>query len=303
MREGSDVDGAFSRLANRDFPHLRAIWGCGPGFNSLYLPPAPGTVCAKMDTRDDAAGGDDVYTEVQVTRYAAGASQCPDGSAPVGGMCGGGGPPSLSPADVHAAAAAAPNPPVTDWQAAFDNAAKLGYAPDLGYTPTVTGPDIVTSTSTLTSTKTITQPDGSTQTLTETSQEVSHLTYSGSQVAMDTRTVTSTQNPDGSTTTTDKPTASEPDICSAFPNLLGCTNLGTPDTTQVPTSTKNITYTAEDVSLPSGCPTPVSLGRFGELSFQSACDNANTMRPFILAVAAFISLGICVAAVSGVRGT
>jgi hypothetical protein len=263
--------------------------------------------CVRFQTWPSGAG-DWVYVEVISYRHGAGQNSCSDGSAPVAGSCppdgtGPTGPPSLSPSDVHAAAAAAPNPAITDWSGAFDNAATLGYAPDMGYTPTVTGPDTITGTSTVTSTKTITQPDGSTQTLTETSQEVSHLTYNGSQVAIDTHVVTSTQNPDGSTTKTDKPAATAPDICAGFPNLLGCTNLGTPETTTVPTSTKSIAYTAEDVSLPSGCPAPVSLGRFGELSFQSACDNANTMRPFILAVAGFVSLGICVAAVSGVRGS
>jgi hypothetical protein len=230
---------------------------------------------------------------------------CPDGSDPTnGGMCGAGtgGPASLNPADVHAAAAAAPNPAtVTDWAATLDNAAAVGYPPDVDPTPQVSGPATVTGTSTVTSTRTITQPNGSTQTLNETSQQVSHLTYTGSQVQIDTHTVTSTQNPDGSTTTTDKPTATAPDVCAGFPNLLGCTQLGTPEAASVPTSTKTIAFTPEAVNLPSSCPPDISLGKYGTLSFSSACSNAATMRPLVLAVGAFLALSICVGAVAGVR--
>lgn len=269
-----------------------------------YCGQTPTMSCLRGGNRD--AEGNYVYGVPQwtTTVYKSdGHTQiCPDGMLAAGGVCAGaGGPPSLSPADVHAAAASAPNPALSDWQGALDNAATLGYAPELDPSPQVSGPSTVTSASTVTGTTTITQPGGATQTLTETQHQVAHLTYSGSQVRVDARTVTQTQNVDGSTTTTDKPTATAPDACVGFPGILGCTQLGTPEAASVPTSSKSIVFTPEAIDLPSTCPADISLGKYGSFSFATACSNAASIRPLVVAVGAFSALMICVGAVAGVK--
>jgi hypothetical protein len=280
-------------------------YGSGTGYSGFAVYPGPDPLTYHLSWYD--SGGN--YVDFSIARQVnAGDRACPDGAASVNGQCAGGtppaptGPPSLSPSDVHAAAAAAPMPAaVTDWAATLDNAAAVGYPPDVPADPVVSGPSSVVGTSTVTSTSTITKPDGTTQVLTQSQHEESKLTYNGSQVQVQTHTVTTAQNPDGSTTKTEKPVATAPDACAGFPGILGCTQLGTPEAASVPTSSKSVAFTAESISLPSACPASIGVGRFGTLSFQPACDAAGYMRPLILAGSAITALMICVAAVAGVK--
>nr|DAH82801.1 MAG TPA: attachment protein [Inoviridae sp.] len=260
--------------------------------------PAGWTACIVL-----TSGGAPVATLVYNYWLVGNAGRCPDGSRNEK-LCPGELQPGPAPtaAQVAQNAAAAPMPAtITDWEDALDKAAAIGYPVDLPDTAIVTGPATATGPETVTSTQTITDANGQTKTLTETAKQVAHLTYSGDQVIVKTETVTSTQNPDGSTTQTTKSDSPSPDVCSLLPNVLGCTQLGTPEAASMPTASKAIAYTAESVSLPTGCPAPISMGRFGSLSFQPACDSAGYMKPLILAGSAITALMICAAAVAGVK--
>lgn len=237
------------------------------------------------------------------TYYTAPKNVCPDGStAPASGECVG--PPvPVDPSKAKQKAATSPTPPsVADWAPVVDAMGELGYAPPPDEGVTVSGTSRVDGTPVV-STETLTDAAGQAQTVTTTKTPHVYLDYAGDQVSFRTEVSTTTTNPDGSTKTTTNSVGSNTsdNPCFGLGSILGCTQLGTPEAASVPTTTKQITYSAEDVSLPSGCPAPVSMGRFGSLSFQPACDSAGYMRPLILAGAAISALLICVYAVAGVK--
>lgn len=237
--------------------------------------------------------------------YANPQQRCPDGSPlPQGAsMCPDGAPAPADPATARDAATRAPMPAtVSDWAPVVDAMATLGYAPQPDEGVTVSGATQVTG-QPVTSTETITDAQGHAQTVTTTEAPVTHIDYNGDEVSFRTEVNKTTTNPDGSTNTSTKPvgTTTSDSPCFGLASVLGCTQLGTPEAASMPTASKSITFTAESVSLPSGCPAPISLGRYGEISFSTACSNATTMRPFVLAFAAFSALMICVYAVAGVK--
>lgn len=111
-----------------------------------------------------------------------------------------------------------------------------------------------------------------------------------------TTTTTTTNGGTGETKTTTEQKDPE-DACKANPDRVGCKTLGTPANETIPTDTKNVTYTAEDLGLGSGsCPGPVSFStRAGthNISYAGACNFVETyMRPVALLIGALMALFI-----------
>lgn len=162
---------------------------------------------------------------------------------------------------------------------------------------TVTGP--ATSPGT-TKTETSANPDGSTKTITTTTTH--HHTYAGDVITTTNNTTINITNngTQGNDTTEEKveEPVEEKNPCEVNPDTLGCTELGEIPKDEIPKTTKNVTYTEEDVGLGSGaCPPGVNLGPGRVLSFGPICEKLLLARPMILAMAAFTALLI----VMGVR--
>lgn len=114
-------------------------------------------------------------------------------------------------------------------------------------------------------------------------------------------TVTETTAPDGTkqtqTETSDK--TPEKTNCELYPESIGCMKLGEPGETKIPESKKNIDISPEGISLPSGCPSDLALPGGRVVSYASACDAAQKMRPLVIAAGVFSALLIAVAAIRG----
>jgi len=87
------------------------------------------------------------------------------------------------------------------------------------------------------------------------------------------------------------------DPCEIDPERLGCIKLGEAPSDEVPKSTQNVTFSAESVDLPSGCPAPLDIGHGRSLSYASACEAAETARPFVVALASLSALLLVAATV------
>lgn len=86
--------------------------------------------------------------------------------------------------------------------------------------------------------------------------------------------------------------------CDLNPGSLGCIGLGEVPTDQVPKSSKALSWESSVLGLPVGC--PADWRAAGLLfSYQSTCDTALKMKPFILAGAAFAALMIVLATLRG----
>lgn len=113
-----------------------------------------------------------------------------------------------------------------------------------------------------------------------------------------TTTSTTTNNGSGTETTTTETEEKPPeDPCAKFPDRVGCKNLGTPEAGTIPTDSKTVSYTAEDLGLGSGsCPPPVSFSTVAGthyISYQGACDFVETyMKPVALLIGALMALFI-----------
>jgi hypothetical protein len=233
--------------------------------------------------------------------HASAGSVCPDGFAVSSGHCSGAAGGAVSIADAKAASASQPLPPSQySLPSIFDSMDTLGYAPALSDSVAVTGPAQVVGTGVV-STTVQTSPSGATSTVTEMVSPVSKLAYSGNTVTVTDGVIKTVNNPDGSTSVTRTDSSPNTGPCLGLAGALGCTQLGTPEAASVPTASRAVSFAAESINLPSACPSPISMGKFGELSFESACTNAGYMRPLILAGAAFIALMICVSAVAGAK--
>jgi hypothetical protein len=208
-------------------------------------------------------------------------------------------PPSLNDGFIDGAAGSAPWPS-GDLLPMLDAADALGVPIPLGDAVSLSGPESLQSSPVQRAVYT-TNAAGNTQTVTETQAIHSNLAYSGNTVTeSSTLNTTKTNAQTGETTTEQVNLAVKPDMCKGL-SILACIELGAIPGDAVPKSTKSIEYQAESISLPSGCPADIQVGRFGSLSFSSACSAAGSMRPLIIAGAAFIALMICVTAVAGVR--
>jgi hypothetical protein len=154
-----------------------------------------------------------------------------------------------------------------------------------------------------TSTTVDTGSDGSQQTTTTTSTPTYHYDYAGNKVTQTTTETTTTTKSDGSSsTTTSSPggnssgtgtgaAADSADLCALHPGIVACDTLGTPDGTDPTWGTRNVTFTPEDIGMPSGCPGPrtftVRSINF-TLNYQPACDIAPVVSAGLVA---FCALG------------
>jgi len=116
-------------------------------------------------------------------------------------------------------------------------------------------------------------------------------------------TETETQSTDGQTEGDTAEESDAVDFCKGHPERAGCVELGDMPTDEVPRTSLALAYSAETISLPSGCPPDVVLPRGQVFSYATACDAATLARPLVIAAAAVTALWICVAAVGGTRGS
>lgn len=148
-------------------------------------------------------------------------------------------------------------------------------------TPTVTGPSSVAG-----PTSTTTNPDGTTIVRTETH----NVTYNGNSINYTTTIVT---NNNGVVTTEVKSPEESQDQCAKYPDTVGCSELDSPET-QVPKSTKNLSYTPEDLGLGGGsCPAPIpfttSRGSWA-IDLAPYCSAVTSyVRPMVILVAMFLA--------------
>jgi hypothetical protein len=140
-----------------------------------------------------------------------------------------------------------------------------------------------------------TSPQGVTKTEV---QPVEKYQYLGDKVLATSSDITTVTHPDGSQTVTTSTTKGEAvDPCVENPSRLGCLSLGDPPT-EVPSKvSRELSFSAESVSLPSGCPAPSALTGSLMMSWQPACDAATAMRPYVLVGAAFTALLLLLAGV------
>lgn len=79
------------------------------------------------------------------------------------------------------------------------------------------------------------------------------------------------------------------DPCDAHPERVGCQTLSLPDTPDPQSTTHTISYEADSLGLPSGCPAPRSFNVHGwslSWSYDVVCTNAPPIRFALLAMAA-----------------
>jgi hypothetical protein len=228
--------------------------------------------------------------------------RCPDYTAVPPGGCPGSGPGlPLTAAEIGDKLAAAPMPPDDKLTGAVNARVSDGSLSVPATEPEVSGPAYVDSSPRPSYVSTVSAVGTASSSQTEVIR--TPLSYSGSTVTQGQPVKTATTAAtaaDGSTSTkTETAPVDKPDVCKAFPWLFICSEIGEPDKTQVPKSTKNIDFESESLNLPSGCPGDISVGRFGVVSMASACTAANDMRGIIIAAGGIAALMICIAAVRG----
>lgn len=171
-----------------------------------------------------------------------------------------------------------------------------------GETLPVPQPSEVTGPSTLPGTSTTTQttvrdaqgnPTGVTNVTTNTTY---NFNYGPNTVTTTVITTTTTTNPDGTTETTtdEKEDEEEPrDPCEDTPDLITCGKLDNPDT-EVPKTTKALTYAPEELGLGAGaCPAAIPLNTSRgnwSLDLTPYCNaTATYVRPMVILVAMFLA--------------
>lgn len=114
-------------------------------------------------------------------------------------------------------------------------------------------------------------------------------------------TVTQTTAPDGTTETTTETSDKTPEKtnCELYPKSIGCMELGEPEDSEIPEREEELELSPEDVALPSGCPSDLALPGGRVISYASACDAAQKMRPLVIAAGVLSALLIAVAAIRG----
>jgi len=176
----------------------------------------------------------------------------------------------------------------------------------LDSTVTVTAPAVQTAPQVV-KTATITNADGTTSTVTETATSTVTPQISGTgtlsnlptvtpdvSTVIKTTTVNNTTNNTTTNTTTVSDTAQpaqDSGLCSLFPNIAACQELGSaPTADTVPTSDATPSITSVAFSSSASCPAPISfsLGRFGgsqSIDWTPFCNWAAGVRAIFLALA------------------
>lgn len=123
-----------------------------------------------------------------------------------------------------------------------------------------------------------------------------NFNYGPNTVTTTTVTTTTTTNPDGTTeTSTDEQEDQEEprNPCEDTPDLVTCGKLDSPET-EVPKTTKNLTYAPEELGLGAGaCPSPIPLNTSRgnwSLDLTPYCNaTATYVRPMVILVAMFLA--------------
>ncbi|MBB2487460.1 hypothetical protein H5407_19675 [Mitsuaria sp. WAJ17] len=104
---------------------------------------------------------------------------------------------------------------------------------------------------------------------------------------------------DTDTSTSDPATKpdKERDPCELNPNRLGCAELGQDEAKPVPKASRTVSFAAEFVGLPVGCPADIPGPRGLMISYAPACDAASQLRPIVVALGAMAALMIVISAV------
>lgn len=162
----------------------------------------------------------------------------------------------------------------------------------------ITGPSSQTGDSRTTNT---TGPSG---TVSTTVTPTYNYIYNGDTITYSTtnNTVTNKTDINGETTTETKTETEPPDtkqLCDLFPSALACIKLGEPEESEIPEREEELELSPEDVALPSGCPSDLALPGGRVISYASACDAAQKMRPLVIAAGVLSALLIAVAAIRG----
>ena len=147
---------------------------------------------------------------------------------------------------------------------------------------------------------TTTTTDGGTKTVTTT--PVYNYTYSGDTITYNITETTITNNTQNGQTTTETTTTTKPadkGMCDLYPDALACAKLGEAKDSVITPIIKNVDISPENVALPSGCPADLALPGGRVVSYASACDAAQKMRPLVIAAGVFSALLIAVAAIRG----
>lgn len=160
----------------------------------------------------------------------------------------------------------------------------------------VTGPSSAPGTSTTTQ-RTNRDASGNVTGVTNvTTNTTYNFNYGPNTVTTTTVTTTTTTNPDGTTeTSTDEQEDQEEprNPCEDTPDLLTCGKLDSPET-EVPKTTKNLTYAPEELGLGSGaCPAPIALNTSRgnwSLDLTPYCNaTATYVRPMVILVSMFLA--------------
>lgn len=203
---------------------------------------------------------------------------------PIGGICPGG---VVTPATPERVAQRLENTPISDTKLAeaFEQTLKQGGGIEDADKPSVTGPSSVTGPTT---TRTVATSNGTQST--STTNTTYNMTYNSNVVTVTQNTTTT--NPDGSTETETK-APENTDPCKDRQNTAGCVDLGDPGVAQLPTESKNVTFTPVQFASGAGCPAPITFSAFGathEFSYDPMCDTIGTwVRALVLAIGAFIA--------------
>ena len=190
---------------------------------------------------------------------------------------------------------------------AHPNAGIEPFKVDLQYEK-ATGPATLPGLAPTTTTTTKVNPDGTTTTTTTKTTRTPTVEYTGNEVKVTDKDVTSTEEKTctstGTCTTTkpkpdeetQKPSEEETDLCKLHPEILACQELDTPDD-EIPKSTREIIY-SEDTMFSGGgaCPADKTMTlHTGQTvtvwNWQQSCDWITAyVRPILLVVASYIAV-------------
>lgn len=183
----------------------------------------------------------------------------------------------------------------------LDNGGTIGQTSADTPIKSLTGPASQTGTPTSSTTT------GQTGTVQTTTTPTYNYTYQGDTITYNitNTTVTNTTNTSGQTTTTTttetKPSEEPADgMCKLYPDSLACQKVGDPPKDEIPKIDRTVSVAHESVGLPEGCPADIPLPGGNVLSYASACDAAQKIRPVVIAAGVLSALLIAVAALRGV---
>lgn len=263
------------------------------GIDPIVVPQGSGYLC-KVYLVDPFTGGRTLHRNEPVVTYKTQKESCGTGISRLDGLCETG---VYSPATESQVLSA-----LERLSKKVDAAVSLRALIDAGgyadaKSISISGPQAQTSAPSV-STKT-----GPAGTVTTTTTNNYQYNYAGDTInyTVNQTTVTQTTAPDGTTETTTETSDKTPEKtnCELYPKSIGCMELGEPEESEIPEREEELELSPEDVALPSGCPSDLALPGGRVISYASACDAAQKMRPLVIAAGVLSALLIAVAAIRG----